>query len=563
MAESLKLFLSKINLQTRLLFIFLMLLIASIATVGLNTYLQAKQTTLETNENRLAREGELIDYVSSNLKFLYVSDEEYFMQQLEAEVRSQTERLAEEGMTSATFMIKDEQLTPFQVSSENNLSFSDSLLNELVKLDSGITHKKIQGTDYTLVVENLADQIGGHYVLAVSTDSYMGAVNSMAQTVLTVTIATLALSILIIFLFVRSLTKPLNKLRNTMREARNGSLSVAEIHTSIPEITSLHKSYDAMIQQMQLMLKELNSTTTELEMTGDRLKDSSSSTLAASEQLIGSINIVKEGAEQTANSSETSTNSFHEMKGKIDSLLENMDMVDQSSQLMNQSAISGEQNTTQLIDQITAFGEGFKQLNKTIQTVNAHSSSITKLVDLIKGIAEQTKLLALNAAIEAARAGESGQGFAVVANEVRKLAEQAAGATEDITHSIKEMNSITTQASSEFEEMHTNITTNLTMATDTKLSIDGLMTQIDTVNQQINTMEAELQNVHNTLPELEQSSVSLASVSQETLASAEEMYATSDEQVRQMKRTHEIGLQLTDLSQSLTRLTERFKEKNA
>ncbi len=553
-------YLSKINLQTRLLVLFFVLLIISISVVGLSSYLNAKETTMETMENRLTREGELMASIADNLKFLYVSDDEYFMQQLEAEIRSQKERLEEEGITSDTYYIVDGDVTPFQVSNDSNMTFSDSLIDKMVELNKGIIHEEINGTDYTMIAEDLSDQIDGLYILAVPSQSYMRAVNDMAQTIIIVIIVSLVTSVLIILFFVRSLTSPLTKLQNTMREARNGNLKdTVEINTSIPEIISLHKSYDAMINQMRLMLKELNDTTSQLETTGDLLKDSSGNALSSSHQLIESINVVKEGAEHTANSSEYSTNSFNEMKEKIFSLLENMKMVDHSSENMNNSAASGEKNMTMLIEMITSFGQGFEQLNQTIQQVNAHSSSITSLVDLIKGIAEQTKLLALNAAIEAARAGESGKGFAVVANEVRKLAEQATNATEEITNSISEMDSVTTQASDEFDQMHTSITSNLTIANDTKLSIDELMKQIDTVSNRINNMEDELQNLHQVLPELEQATVSFASVSQETLASAEEMYATSDEQIHQMERTHEIGLKLTELSQSLAKLTKRFR----
>ncbi|WP_208591099.1 methyl-accepting chemotaxis protein [Gracilibacillus suaedae] len=553
-------FLSKINLQTRLLVLFFALLIISISVVGLSTYLNAKETTMETMDNRLTREGELLAYIADNLKFLYVSDDEYFMQQLEAEIRSQKERLEEEGIMSDIYYIVDREVTPFKVSNDSNFTFSDSLIDRMIELNKGVIHKEINGTDYTMIVEDLSEQIDGLYVLVVPTQSYMDAVHDMAQTIVIVIIVSLIISVFIILFFVRSLTNPLTKLRNTMRETRNGNLQdTVEINTSIPEIVSLHKSYDAMINQMRLMLRELLDTTSQLETTGDLLKDSSGSSLSSSHQLIESINVVKEGAEQTANSSEHSTNSFNEMKEKIFSLLENMNMVDNSSENMNNSAAYGEKNMTKLIEMITSFGQGFEHLNQTIQQVNAHSSSITSLVDLIKGIAEQTKLLALNAAIEAARADESGKGFAVVANEVRKLAEQATNAAEEITNSISEMESVTTQAADEFDQMHTTITSNLTIANDTKLSIDELMEQIDTVSNRINNMENELLNVHQVLPDLEQATVSFASVSQETLASAEEMYATSDEQIRQMERTHEIGLKLTELSQSLAQLTKRFR----
>ena len=100
LSHGIKLFLEKFSLQNRLFFLFIMLLTISIVAVGLSSYIKARDMTKETIEDRLERETELIGYIASNLKFLYVSDEDYFKQQLASNIREQRNKLNQITFTS-------------------------------------------------------------------------------------------------------------------------------------------------------------------------------------------------------------------------------------------------------------------------------------------------------------------------------------------------------------------------------------------------------------------------------------------------------------------------------
>ncbi|MFZ3588246.1 methyl-accepting chemotaxis protein [Bacillus sp. DJP31] len=552
---------SKFSLRNRLLSLFIFLLIISINAVGISSYLKAKETTIKSIENRLNREAEIMAYTAKNLKFLYVSDNQYFMQQLEISIRDQQVKLEKERMKSDIFYISNNVANPFSVSSKSNITFSDSLLNKIGEKENGVFHSAINGEDYTISVHEMTE-LNGKYALFVPTKSYLGPVDGMAKFTLIVIISSLVISTILLLLFVQSVTKPLTTLQNVMRSVRAGNLNQSiSIKTTIPEITSLNKSFNMMLGQMLAVIQELNDTTMELEKTGGELSNSSEDALSYSRQLIEAINVVKVGAEQTASNSETSVSGFQTMKESIEDLLINMETVSSSSEDMNQSAKRGEKKLSQLIGTIHTFEEDFEHMTTTIQQVKHHSSSITSLVGLIQGVAEQTKLLALNATIEAARAGDAGKGFAVVANEVRKLAEQSTKATEDITSSISVMEGATLLATKEFEQMLKKIKINLLTANQSKESFDELMIEIDTVSDKLHGMQGELKDLHQVLPELEQATVNFASVSQETLASTEQMLATSDDQIQKMENTHEIGIKLSELSNSLSTITKQFNVK--
>jgi methyl-accepting chemotaxis protein len=459
--------LTKFSLQTRLLVLFISLLVFSTIVVGISSYLKAKDTTIHTIENRLVREAEIMGYIAKNLKFLYVSDDEYFMQQLEINVRSQHKQLEEDGISSHFYFVKDGQATPFQISKESNIPFSDSLTEKIRQEGNGVFHATFEGDQYTISVQEM-DEIQGIYVLLVPTKSFMGPVNEMSLYTISVVIASVIISTILIVLFVRSLTKPLTDLGNTMRKVQEGNLNHSvPIKTTIPEVISLHNSYNSMIEQMKIMLSELKETTTELDTTGVELKTSSEDALTFSNQLIKAINVVKKGAEETASSSESNAYSFRTMKQQVEDMMNNMELV-----------------------------------------YNSEQSTI---------------------------------------------------ATEEITQSISGMEDVTILATQEFNQILTKIKTNLTTAKESKVSFDQLMKEIESVSGKIIGVQQNLQDIQLTLPELEQATNHFASVSQETLASAEEMLATSDQHISQMENTHQIGLKLSGTSKSLSTMTKKFK----
>lgn len=551
-------FLEKISLRIRLLLLFFVLVLVTTNAVGITSYFKAKMTAQSFIEQRLIREADLMSYIAHNLKFLYVSDDSYFMQQLEISVRNQQTKLLEDGLMSDIFYINNQEVIPFQVSKDKEGLITDQLLDQLLEKRNNTFQTKLGGEDYTVVVQDMRE-VDGAYVILVPSHSYMEPIKEMAYFTFFAIIGCLLVSTVIILIFVRSLTKPLTVLRNQMRSVREGNIDHTDpIKTTLPEINSLHKSYRAMIDHMRLMLTELKKTTSELEITGENLTQTSSGALTYSHQLVEAINTVKLGAEHTACSSELSASNFTIMKDQVDKMLDNMNMVLSSAEQMNVSASSGEKSMIELMGMIQSFEKDFEHLTETVVQVKKHSTAITSLVGIIKALADQTKLLALNASIEAARAGEAGKGFAVVAAEVGKLAEQSAVATEEITKSISGMEIVTNEANNEFNSMLTKVKNNLTTADRSKQSFDELMNQINGVSKKISFVQNQLFDFQNTLPDLEQATTSLSSVSQETLASAEEMLAISEQQMSRMEDTHQVGETLTNTSKQLSAITKRF-----
>ena len=553
----------RIPLSVRLILFALILLISSITVVGYTAYQKASETTFNLIEDRLKREVYMTEIAASNLLYAYVNSSDDFFERFDKEVvQRQSSQLIQDGLNADFFFVRNEKATPFSVSVKTKTQIPAAIVKEITKKNSGIIHKSFNGQDYTLAFKEM-QELKGIFLLAVPTESFIKPVHELAYNTIWIGIISVFFMMGILFLAVRSMTKPLTILREKMRKMREGDIQLdLNINTNLPEILSLIKSFKQLAGYLGMMIQRINTTTENLFSTGRKLKHSSDDVLTLHTNLVEAIEMVKNGAQQTASSSEESAKVFHSMKNTVQTVLERIERLFSSVQGMNRSANTGEQNMRQMIESLNRFEKECKTMSKTIQSVRDHSTAIEKVVEMIYAISEKTKLLSLNATIEAARAGEEGKGFAIVAEEVRKLAEQSSKATEDIAQSVKMMHDISQSAYQQFKLILELVQNHLEVAGKSRLSFDQLVDEIGKVNEILSETRHSLHTLDDWLPKMEQSAENFLSVSQETFASAEQMQSVAKVQMEQIRETHAIGLTLMELSESLKSTTNKFQFKS-
>ncbi|MCX8001482.1 MAG: methyl-accepting chemotaxis protein [Anoxybacillus mongoliensis] len=552
-----KKWLLKISLQNRLFILFFSVLISSLSIVGMIAYHQAKETTVKAIENRLEREATMMFEVTRNLMYIHAGNEQLFEKSLRSAIKQQKAELMQDGLSVDVFLIREGKVKTFERNEQLNVP--KSIQETIVKQKNGVSHLEWNGRTYTFAYKTI-QELKGTYVVAVPDEQFMQPIQQLANLTLMAIVISVIVATFMIRWLVSGLTKPIAQLRHAMSRLSRGDLTVDEhIYSTTPEIDSLARSFQRMLTSMKNVIREMNETTKQLAITGGDLEQVSEHVIESNDQLISAIATVKQGAEETANASDESIHRVDEMKKRMEHVLTSVQNISASAIDMNESSKGGEKRLTHLIADIHSFAEQFKEVSDTIQSVKHHSTLITKVVDVIRQIAEQTKLLALNATIEAARAGEAGKGFAVVATEVRKLAEHASKATEEITSSIFAMEEVSIHATKQFEGMVTHLQHQITSANEAKRSFDHLLKEIQRVNRNVAQMENELEQFQQLLPMIETVTMAFASVAQQTLASAEEMMSVSYDQTKQMNDMYRVGERLNELSQSLSTLTTAFK----
>jgi methyl-accepting chemotaxis protein len=237
-------------------------------------------------------------------------------------------------------------------------------------------------------------------------------------------------------------------------------LSDGDFSINVPEKSMQDRSEFGMLSQsVDKMNRSVRKLIQQILSTAEQMASSSQQLTASAEQSAQAATQVAESTTHVANSSSTqlkliehTASIVNEMSNGIDTVTKNIQTVNESSKKTSTTALEGTTAIKTTIEQMARIGEKTENAAEVIHALDGYSKEIDKIVGMISAIADQTNLLALNAAIEAARAGDAGRGFSVVAEEVRKLAEQSALSTKEIVGLIKNVQINTEKAVSYMDE---------------------------------------------------------------------------------------------------------------
>ncbi|SLL32651.1 H1 [Mycobacteroides abscessus subsp. abscessus] len=543
----------RFSIQNRLFLFILPLFIITIFILTMISINSSTKITIQMMHERLEKEVDTIYIMAQNTMLMYVGQEEKFQTKMEQIIRDQDASFAKEGLNASFFLLSENEINPFKVSQTSPLKWEDSFIQKVNELESGVLETQWNGKTYTVAFQNI-QELKGIYLLVIPQEEYLHNVNQLKNSLLLFSALSIIITAIVIRLFVKTMVSPLLKLREIMRVARDGQLTeVTSIKTSIPEIMSLVNSYNLLIKRLQLVLSEMQATSAHLAKTNEILQTEALQMIESGETLSEMINTVKNGAEQTAISSEQNITIFQEMKALSVQLEESSKKINEHTGKMNRAAILGEENMNNLFASQHLLQDKVTVIYSNNDLLNNHALSIKKVVEDIKGLAEQTKLLALNATLEAARAGIQGKGFAVVANEVKKLAVLSSKSAEDIKTFTLDMDQIIQKSSTDLQDIQLNFKKSDDLAKKATISFNQLLEGISLVSVGLKDNHYLLNELQAFFPKMEHSTLHVTSISQQTLASSDEM--------KKIGEIQQDSIQINaDISSRLSKLVVKLEE---
>jgi methyl-accepting chemotaxis protein len=270
------------------------------------------------------------------------------------------------------------------------------------------------------------------------------------------------------------------------------------------------------------MLTSLNGMVASIKATAEQVASASTQLYATSDQ-------IATGAEEVAAQAGTVATASEEMSCTSSEIASNCLMAVESSQRASDSASSGFAVVQETVDEMGRIAERVKESALTVESLGARSDQIGEIVGTIEDIADQTNLLALNAAIEAARAGEQGRGFAVVADEVRALAERTTKATKEIGAMIKAIQMETKGAVSSMEEGVKAVEKGTEDAGRSGLALQEILEQANSVTMQINQIATAAEQQTATTNEITNNIQQITEVVHETAKGSQESASAANQ----------------------------------
>lgn len=327
------------------------------------------------------------------------------------------------------------------------------------------------------------------------------------------------------------------------------------------EIGTLCKSLNEMTENFRSLVGDISHGADIFADSSQVLSTRSETTAYAAKQISTAINQVAYGSQTQANSVQKIMSAIQEMSQGIRQIEENIKLADQSSKQSLNLAQDGDTAMTQANLQMNHIHQSVDSTSQIISSLGEKSTVIGSIVETIKAISDQTNLLALNAAIEAARAGEHGRGFSVVAEEVRKLAEQSTLSSAQIEQIIGDIKSSLDQAISSMNSEKEVVQSGSLAIQNAQQAFTRIKESTQVVNQQIQGVTVLSSGISRSSQMISHEVTEVASISQETTAQTEEVASSSSEQMNSMQEINKSTIELSATAQDLQQAARKFKLK--
>ncbi len=388
--------------------------------------------------------------------------------------------------------------------------------------------------------------------LAAGTKSY---VESSARTMAIVAFIAILLMIAVSYVIVSNVRRPLSKMVKVCDTYAKGDFRKTELNVNRgDEFGEVARALVALRKTLGDILASTSKNAADLAASSEELTASSHQTAHAAQQVAESVSSATEATSSQHEDIQEGMTATSKVTDAVHSLHDEADRVSEHADNASGKAVEGAKAIEDSVRQINDVADMVSHSAAVVDKLGQSSQEIGQIVETISGISDQTNLLALNAAIEAARAGDAGRGFSVVAEEVRKLAEQSQIAAGQIASLIKSVQEETARAVESMKEGNDAVATGASSVSALSDTFREIQSYVENVSSEVRGMKESIGGISNEMTEIAQK---MESIQQQGEKISSEMQSVSGATEEQSAASEEIA----SASESLANHAQKMQEK--
>ena len=416
-------------------------------------------------------------------------------------------------------------------------------------VDKYVRYAPVKGTDWSVGVLVLKTEM-------------LSELDGLKVSMVVSSIVFLLIGLLIIYFISNNLSNLIKSTSKHLELLAEGNLceEVSSKNLKIKdEIGDMTNSMKVMQESLRNMIRSIKDNSSNINMQSENLSAVSEEIASGSENVTSAISEIARGTSSQSDDLINITEILNAFSDKLSGMVREIEDVNSGARDISSMANDSSSDMNELNQSVTNVSNSFKEFYNKIIGLGKNINEINEITNIINGIAEQTNLLALNAAIEAARAGEAGKGFSVVADEIRKLAEQSKVSSENISKLINGISKDTDIIVQDSVNMDDELTSQAKIISSSLKSFEKIIEAVNQVSPKIQIVKSSAEDIDNDKNNILTRVDGLSSISVEISASSQEISASSEEMSASTEEVASAAQTLTSMTNEMIEEVNKFK----